>query len=67
MVSCDKRQMRNASWSEWKVAKHVGPTLELLQIDSLDIAASQVLYVGDQGIGILPGIVWEPRNKVLEV
>jgi hypothetical protein len=67
MKACDQRQCRNASWSEWRVAKHGRPTLKLLKIDSLDIAAGQVLYVGDQSIGILPGVVWEPRNEVLEV
>jgi len=43
------------------------PTLKLLEIDGLDVSLGQVLDVGDQSMGILPGVLWEPRNKVLEV
>jgi hypothetical protein len=43
------------------------PTLKLLEIDGLDVSLGQVLDVGDQSIGILPGFFWEPRNEVLEV
>jgi hypothetical protein len=44
----------------------VRPTLKLLQVYSLDVATSQIFYMSDQGIGILPCIVWKPRDEVLE-
>jgi hypothetical protein len=45
----------------------LGPTLKLLEVYGLDVSLGQVLYVGDQSIGILPGVLWEPRNEVLKV
>jgi hypothetical protein len=42
------------------------PTLKLLQVHGLDVATSQIFYMSDQGIGILPCIVWKPRDEVLE-
>jgi hypothetical protein len=47
--------------------KLLGPTLKLLEIDSLYIATSQVLYVSDESVCILLGVFWEPRYEVLEV
>jgi hypothetical protein len=41
--------------------------LKLLEVYGLDVSLGQVLYVGDQSIGILPGVLWEPRNEVLKV
>jgi hypothetical protein len=43
------------------------PTLELLQVYSLDISAGQVLYMCDQRLGILLGSFWKRCNEVLEV
>ena len=43
------------------------PTLELLQVGSLDIATGQVLDMGDEGVGILCGVVWKVGNEGLKV
>lgn len=58
---------RNASRSDCKLRNIDKPTLELFEIDGLDIATCQILYVGDQGVGVLSGVVWEPRYEGLEV
>jgi hypothetical protein len=43
------------------------PTLELLQIHSLDIAPSQIFYVGDESVSILLRVLREPGDKLLEL
>jgi hypothetical protein len=41
--------------------------LELLQIHSLDIAPSQIFYVGDESVRILLRVLWEPGDELLEL
>ena len=43
------------------------PTLELLQVHSLDISSCQILHMSKERIGILLSLCREPRNEGLEV
>jgi|TARA_R110002003_G_scaffold214_13_gene16101 hypothetical protein len=47
--------------------EQIEPTLELLEIHSFYIPTGQILYVGDQSIGVLPGVGWEACNELLEI
>lgn len=43
------------------------PTLELLQVHSLDVSTRQMLDMSDQSVGRLSGLFWEARDEGLEV
>lgn len=45
---------------------HGRPTLELLQVYSLDVSTGQVLHVSEQGFGVGPRLFGKRRNQVLE-
>lgn len=50
-----------------KTQRYSSPTLELLQVHSLDIPSRQILDMSKERIGVLPSLRWEPRNEVLKV
>jgi hypothetical protein len=52
--------------SQW-LGNLSSPTLELLQVYCFDVSTRQVLYVGQEGVGIASGLLWEPRNEGLKV
>jgi hypothetical protein len=36
-------------------------------VDCLDISTRKVLYMGEESVGIMFRVLWEPRNEGLKV